>query len=101
MASRKQPVRHVGVSDEEGKAIAALVKELEGMSGQPFAHDPPVWARELPAHVLTPRRIRNLVRDSLRHLVRHELIAEKFLAELTIGGRSFLELEAGHEVRHA
>lgn len=42
MASRQQPVRHIVVTEEEGKAIAALVAELEGMSGQPFAHDPPV-----------------------------------------------------------
>lgn len=89
------PARHLVVTEAEGAALAELVKELEARSGAPFAFDPPVWMRTLPAHVLSPSRVRDMVKRHLGHLPRFELVAEKFLAELTIAGRPFLELEAG------
>lgn len=49
--------------------------------------------------MITPARIRALVKARLGHLARHELVAEKFLGELTIGGTSFRALEAGEALR--
>jgi hypothetical protein len=87
---------HLSVTEAEAAILKPLVEELEGLAGRPFAHDPPLWMATLPAHVLTPLRIRALIAKRLEPCVPARAIdfERRILKALTVNGKPFLELES-------
>ncbi len=91
--------RQISVSDEEASLLVPLVGYLRELGGAPFELDRPAAFKPPPLGVVTPLRIRAMIRDWLAPLDAHrrDVLTLEILDVLTIQGRKFAELEKGRQ----
>ncbi len=87
--------RQVSISAEEADLLAPLVAYLRELNSAPFGHDRPACFVQPPRGVVTPLRIRAMIRDWLSPLSeqRRAILTAEVLGSLTIRGMRLDELE--------
>lgn len=93
--------RHLRISHEEAQRVGPLMKELEALANRPFAHDPnpsELLSQPPGPNVMTPNRLRELIRERLKGLARASEFESRLLAELRINGIPFADVEAGADI---